>query len=376
MAKRGQSVIANIARLNAYMDKWGLDAVAVRSGINFTYLSGMAMPGTLARHLETAASIRGFMLLWPRHHEPVIVLDSFAEKIAQRESWVERLELYQAYEESLYTRVAKVIADLALGRARIGFEQDAVSSAHWDEIRRALPHLEMVNCSHIMDEVRWIKTPGEIALQKKAADLLDDVLLDIFPTIRAGESERDVHARIIAECIRRGCSFVHGILNSSSNSIMYGGESEIKFQTGDFVRNDYVAYLEGYPGHQSRLAVLGEPSNEQQRAYALTRDVHRRAIDICRPGVTAGEIYAFVVEEFRKNRIEYTASLVGHGIGPWFHQQEPILRRNSDIVIEEGMIIAIEPQRLHWHLQDLILVQERGPHLISDKFATDQPFVI
>ncbi len=376
MGKQGRGVIANISRLNEYMDRNGLSAVTVRSGINFTYLSGMAMPGTLARHLDTAATVRGFMLLWPRHGEPVIVLDSFAEKVARRESWVRHIELYQAYEESLYTRIAQVIEDLGLAATRIGFERDALSAAHWDEIQKALPRLEMINCSPLMDEVRWIKTPGEIELQKRAADLLDDVLLEAFPTIREGDTERQVHARIIAGCIRRGCGFVHGILNASSNDVMYGGESDIAFRKGDFVRNDYVAYLDGYPGHQSRLAILGKPSPEQERGYALTLDVHRKSIELCRPGMTAGDIYAFVVREFKKSGIDYTASLVGHGMGPWFHQQEPVLRRNSDIVIEEGMIIAIEPQRLHWHLQDLVLVGKDRPQLLSDKFPIDQPFVI
>ena len=376
MSKQGRSVIANIGRLNDHMDKNGLAAVAVRSGINFTYLAGMAMPGTLARHLDTAATVRGFMLLWPRKGEPVIVLDSFAEKLARRESWVTRLELYQAYVESLYTRLAKVIDDYGLATARIGFEQDTLSAAHWDEIQRALPKLEMVNCSPLMDEVRWIKTPGEIALQKKAADLLDEVYLDVFPTIRDGDTEREVHARLVAGCLRRGCGFVHGILNSSSNEIMYGGESDVAFRAGDFVRNDYVAYLDGYPGHQSRLAILGKPTAEQQRGYELTLDIHRKTIEWCRPGVTAGEVYAAVVSEFKKHGIDYTASLVGHSMGPWFHQQEPILRRNSEIMLEEGMIIAVEPQRQHWHLQDLVLVTKDRPQLISDKFPVDAPFVI
>ena len=66
------------------------------------------------------------------------------------------------------------------------------------DIRRALPELTMVNCSQLMDEVRWIKTAGEVAQQKQAADLLDDVLTEIFPTIRDGETEREVHARVIA----------------------------------------------------------------------------------------------------------------------------------------------------------------------------------
>jgi Xaa-Pro aminopeptidase len=75
-----------------------------------------------------------------------------------------------------------------------------------------------------------------------------------------------------------------------------------------FVRNDYVAYLNGYAGHQSRLAILGEPTDEQQKGYSLTLEVHRRTIERCRAGVTAGEIYAFVVDAFKKEGIDYTAS--------------------------------------------------------------------
>ncbi len=376
MAKPGYNVIANIDRLNAYMDKEGLAAVAVRSGVNFTYLSGMAMPGTLARHLDIATTVRGFMVLWFRHQEPIIVLDAFAEKLARRESWIERVEVYQAYVGSLYVRVAELIEEAGLAKARIGFEQDGLSTAHWGQIQNLLPSLELVNCSPLMDQVRWIKTRQEVAQHKQAADLLDDALAEVFPTIRDGETEREVHARMISACMKRGAAFVHGILNSSSNDVMYGGESSIAFRKGDFVRNDYVAYFNGCPGHQSRLAILGPPSTQQLRDYDMTREVHRKTIERCRAGVTAGEIYEFAVAEFKKKGIDYTASLVGHGMGPWFHQQEPILRKDSAIVLESGMILAVEPQRLHWHLQDLVLVREGSPQLLSDKLSTDRPFVI
>jgi Xaa-Pro aminopeptidase len=376
MLEQGSKVLANIDRLNTYMDKNELAAVAVRTGVNFTYLSGMAMPGTLSRHLDIASTVRGFMVLWPRHGAPVIVLDAFAEKLARRESWITQVEVYQAYESSLYGRVAELIADAGLAAARIGFEQDGLSASHWDEIQRALPRLEMINCSRMMDEVRWIKTPGEIVQQKRAADLLDDVLAEVFPTIFDGETEREVHARVLAACTRRGANYVHGILNSSSNDVMYGGESDRPFRKGDFVRNDYVAYFNGCPGHQSRLAILGPPSAEQLRGYELTLEIHLKTIDRCRVGVTAGEVYDFAKTEFKKKGIDYTASLVGHGMGPWFHQQEPVLRRNSEIALEKGMILAVEPQRLHWHLQDLVLVGDGAPQLLSDKFPIDQPFIV
>jgi Xaa-Pro aminopeptidase len=376
MTRTSRSVTANIDRLNSYMDRNGLAAVAVRTGVNFTYLAGMAMPGTLSRHMDIASTVRGFMVIWPRSKEPIVVVDAFAQKLVQRESWIKRVEVYQAYEESLYGRVAELIEEAGLADARIGFERDGLAAAHWDEIRIALPKLDMFDCSRMMDEVRWIKTEAEVEQQRKAADLLDEALAEVFPTIRPCDTERAVHARMIAALTQKGAGFVHGILNSSSNHVMYGGESDVAFRKGDFVRNDYLAYFNGCPGHQSRLAILGKPDAEQQAGYDLTLDVHRKTIEKCRPGVTAGEIYEFVAFEFRKKKIDYTASLVGHGMGPWFHQQEPVLRRNSEVVLEKGMLLAIEPQRLHWHLQDLILVEEGTPQLISTKFSTDRPFVV
>src|SRR5262245_18004541 len=169
MAPPGRSILTNVDRLNRYMDAHDLAAVAVRSGVNFTYLAGMAMPGTLARHLDIASTVRGFMVLWPHSGEPAVVLDAFAEKFAKRESWIDRVEVYNAYTESLYGKVAQLIADMGLASSRIGFEKDSLSAAHWEEIQNALPRLEMVNCSRLMDEVRWIKTDAEISLQKKAA---------------------------------------------------------------------------------------------------------------------------------------------------------------------------------------------------------------
>jgi Xaa-Pro aminopeptidase len=163
-----RKVIANIPRLNQYMDANGLEAIAIRSGVNFTYLTGMALPGTLARHLDLANTVRGFMLLWPRKGEPVIVLDSFAEKVALRDSWVQRIAVYHAYVESLYKRVANVLEDLGLHRSRVGFEKDGLSAAHWEEIQSALPRLQMVDCSRMMDEVRWIKTRGELIFRRRS----------------------------------------------------------------------------------------------------------------------------------------------------------------------------------------------------------------
>jgi Xaa-Pro aminopeptidase len=376
MSDRPRPILANVPRLNEYMDRNKLAAVVVRSGNNFTYLSGIAYPGTLARHLDLANSVRGVLLVWPRRGDPVIILDTAAEGLTKQRASVPRVEVYEPYVETVYSRATKVLRVMGLERERVGFERDAMTVAHWDEIQRALSGLQMVDCAQMMEEVRWVKTPGEVAAFRKAADLLDDVYMEVFPTIRPGESERAVHSRMIASCLGRGFGWAHGILNSSTNRIIYAGEGDTPFLSGDIVRTDYVAYLDGYPGHQSRMAVMGKPSAEQQRQYHITRDIHRMAIDRCRPGALASEIYEAVANEYAKHGVKYTASLVGHGVGAWFHQQEPVLTPGRKIPLEEGMVLAIEPYREHWHIQDLILVREGGPELLSAKFPIDELFVI
>src|SRR5260370_1211592 len=99
-------IIANVERLHAAMDRHRLAAVVVRSGKNFTYLAGFAYPGTLARHLDFPDSPREVLLLWPRHGEPVMVLNHYAAPLARRDAWLQRIEVYDDYAESPYERVA------------------------------------------------------------------------------------------------------------------------------------------------------------------------------------------------------------------------------------------------------------------------------
>ncbi len=376
MVGKGPEVIANIDRLNQLMDENDLAAVVARSGRNFTYLTGLAYPGTLARLMDLTDSDRGVMVLWPRKGDPVLVVNATAAGLAARDSWVERQVLYEGYVESPYARLAEVLRQEGLGGARVGFEWDYVSARDWALVQDATPGLTMVDCTAIMDRVRWIKTDAEIARIKRAADLLDDVYLDVCPQLRVGDSERSAHSRIIAGCLDRGCNWAHGILNSSSNTIPYAGESDVVFHLGDVMRTDYVAYLDGYPGHQSRNLVFGQPTQTQRDEYRAIRDIYRTAIDRCRPGARVGDIYDATVAAFTDGGWKFESLLIGHGVGAWWHQQEPILRRGSDIVLEDGMVLALEPHIGHWHIQDMILVRPGGPELLSDKMSTDEPFVV
>lgn len=374
--RNGRPIIANIDRLHRLMDAAGLAAVVVRGGQNVTYLSGVAFHGTLSRHLDLAASSRGVVVVWPRHAPPVFVLEVTAAGAAARDSWIERFEVFSGYTEPVFDRVASVLSELGLARSPVGFDRNFVGAGFWEVVAGRLPGMTMLDCSELMDDARRIKTKAEVDLFRTGATLLDEVFAEVLPTIRAGELEREVHGRMIGGCLAGGAEFAHGILNSHRNPVIYCGESDFAFAPGDIVRTDYLAYVRGYPGHQSRNAVIGKPSRHQASDYAKYHAIYRAAAERLRPGVAVGELYDFVRQEFARIGWTYEAGLVGHSVGPWWHQQEPIFCRGARQVLEPGMVVALEPYLAHWHCQDLFLITEHEPELLSPAFDTRELFVI
>ena len=368
-------IIANIERLNQLMDENECSAVVARSGKNFTYLAGFAYPGTLARHLDFPDSPRGVLVVWPRHGDPVLVVNDIAAPLARRDGWIENVQVYDGYSESPYARTADILKDIGLGNQKIGLEKDYLSALQWEEMVSLLPEATLMDCTEIMDRVRWIKTVAEVERLEQGANLLDEVYLEVFPTVRPGDTERDVHSRIIEGCIRRGAGWAHGILNTSRNNVAYGGEGDMAFETGDIIRNDYVSYLNGYPGHQSRTVVVGEPSRELVNTYRIHRDIYRATIENCRPGVMASDIYHFASNAFNDAGIEGKINIAGHGVGAWWHQQEPYMVPSGRHTLEKGMVVALEPHIGHWHLQDMVLITDGTPRLLSPLINTDEMMV-
>ena len=120
---------------------------------------------------------------------------------------------------------------------------------------------------------------------------------------------------------------------------------------------------------------MGAPSDEQKRIYRVTRDIYRATIERCRPGARTGDIYHFANDSFHEAGFPGNVSLAGHGVGAWWHQQEPYMVPSSTRVLEEGMVVALEPHIGYWHLQDMVLVTNDSPRLLSPLFNTDELLV-
>jgi Xaa-Pro aminopeptidase len=183
---------------------------------------------------------------------------------------------------------------------------------------------------------------------------------------------------MIASMLRLGAESAHGMLQASVNPVTYGGEGATAIERGVAVRTDYVCYVQGYAANLSRMAVMGAPTAEQRARYRTLRDIHRETIaTMLRPGVEARAVYGFVRERLSGAGYPNVAGLVGHSIGVWWHQEEPMLTPNEARQLRAGMVVCLEPiLDGFWHLQDEILIRDDGPELLSTRFNTDELHVL
>ena len=370
--------IFNQTELQRAFAEQELDVIVTRSGRNVAYLSGMNFPGTLGRLQDFANAPRAALVVWPREGEPTLLVSNIARGLAERLSWIEDIQSYVEYVESPYSLVARMLRERGFGTARIGVERREFGVDNWEAFASELPDADLIDVTDALESVRNIKTEAEIALLRQAVEIQDEAHLDVFRTARRGDTEKKLHTRMIAAMLRLGAESAHGMLQVSSNPVTYGGEGPTAIRLGDAVRTDYVCYYRGYPANLSRMAVMGTPSAEQEALYRVLLSVHRTTIErMLRPGVAASAVFEFVRERFNEAGFGWNGGLVGHSVGVWWHQEEPMLVPGESRTLRPGMVVCLEPiLEGFWHLQDQILITENDPVVLSDRFGIDKLFVL
>jgi Xaa-Pro aminopeptidase len=314
------------------------------------------------------------LVVWPRRGEPALVTSAIAAGLARERSWIEDVRVYREYVESPYRLAAEALIEHGLAGGRIGVERRELGIEHWDDVRGALPDAELVDCTDRLESVRNIKTAGELALLRRAVEIQDAAHLEVFAAARPGVTERELHAAMVASMLRNGAESAHGMLQASTTPTTYGGEGDTPIQPGVVVRTDYVCYYKGYAANLSRMAVMGPAATSQQERYQTLRAIHNDTIDaMLRPGVAAHEVYAYARERLIEARSTVVAGLVGHSVGVWWHQEEPMLIPGETRRLQAGMVVCLEPiLDGFWHLQDEILITQDGPEVISTLFDTSR----
>ncbi len=101
-----------------------------------------------------------------------------------------------------------------------------------------------------------------------------------------------------------------------------------------------------YYGDMTRTVIVGDDANAQKMLDAV-KEVHDACVKKCVPGAKVADIAAYATKEletrgFPTDDEHGLIHSLGHGVGLDIHEA-PNLSERSDMTLEEGMVVTIEP---------------------------------
>jgi len=204
----------------------------------------------------------------------------------------------------------------------------------------------------LLDRLMLRKSPSEIEAFRRAAVLADEGYAVFREAARVGRPEYALVADVEAFFRSRGCPENFQILGSGGREVRgMHPPTERRLAPGDLVTTELTPCVDGYYAQICRTLVLGEPSESQERAFAVYNEALEAGIAAVRPGATAGDVARAQNEVFRRHGLgdyvtsEYTR-VRGHGLGLYVDGRPAVLE-DVDLNLEPDMTLIVHPNTYH-----------------------------
>lgn len=367
--------LGDIERLRTAIDNNEMDALLIVSPENLRYSTDVQFTSQLK------IRDRLTILIWPRGRDPILVVCVVWEAMVRRDSWINDLRTYREFETSPMEVVADVLRELGLEHGCIGYEGEYVAGRYCNQLRKELTHIQLRECDELLARARMLKTPKEIQLLKHAYCGTASALQATFITARAGQSERSLSHRLASNILGSGADSVAAmIMGAGVNTGLHVEASDYRLKTGDLLKSDCGGLYKGYFSNIGRTAKLGPLSDEDRSIWTRLREIQHELIDMLRPGRTGSEVYEACVRLHAERDLPFIFGHNGHSVGLMIHER-PIIGPHETIPYEAGMVSTVEtrvrwPGQKGYHMEDLFLITENGPKLLSSKFDNEEIMVV
>jgi Xaa-Pro aminopeptidase len=259
------------------------------------------------------------------------------------------------------------------------FQAEVVS-----KLRKMAPLASFGDVRQHVERQRAVKSPGELALLRKAVDASIEAHLAAIQTVRPGVWEYETAARMEFEFRRRGCEWpaYPPIVGSGffSTVLHYDADGQ-QMKDGDVVVLDVAGSYSGYAADITRtLPVNGRFSARQREIYEIVLGAQKAAIAAAKPGMTLRRgknslhelAYDYINthgEDLHRNPLgEYFIHGLGHSIGLNVH--DPM---DYNLPLEPGMVVTMEPgiyipeEKIGVRIEDDILITKDGYELLTSR---------
>lgn len=241
---------------------------------------------------------------------------------------------------------AKVIEILASKKCdTLALENDQTSVKMYQYYHSEIKNVKLFDKEIGM--LRIIKETDEIQRLQKAVDVTDEIFAKVKSQIRLGMTEYEVSALLQYYAICAGAqqmSFDTIVSSGPRTALPHGRPTDRRIQAHEPIMIDFGIQLHNYQSDMTRMLFIGKPTEKMLDIYNTVLKAQTSALDAIESGKVACEIDN-VARTIITNAGygEYFGHGLGHGLGIGDDNELPKLNQNSNIILQEHMLMSCEP---------------------------------
>ena len=263
--------------------------------------------------------------------------------------------VYTDWKRDSYVAAVKQV--LPKTARRIGFEQDHLSFDTLRKFQHARPDADWLDIAPSTMRMRMIKSSEEIALIKIGAAVADIGGAACVEAIAEGVPEYEVALAATTAMVREIARRVpHSELRDTWTWFQSGINTDgahnpvttRRVQGGDILSINCFPMIAGYYTALERTLFWGEPSARHLELWEINCEVHRRGLDLIKPGARCCDIAAELNKIYAQHDLlQYRTFGYGHSFGVLSHyygrEAGLELREDIETVLQPGMVVSMEP---------------------------------
>ncbi len=277
----------------------------------------------------------------------------------------------------------RAVQELIPNRGRVGIEHDHLTLERHRKLQDALPAAELVDVAAACMRQRMVKSAEEIALIREGARIADLGGFACKEAIGVGVPEHEVALHATATMVRAiAATFPHAELMDTWTWFQSGINTDgahnpvtaRRIEAGDILSLNCFPMIAGYYTALERTLFCRHASEPHLALWEINCAVHRRGLELIRPGVRCCDIAAELNEIYRGHGLlDYRTFGYGHSFGVLCHYygREAGLELREDVltVLEPGMVVSMEPMIMipegepgagGYREHDILIVTETG----------------
>jgi len=341
-------------KLRSIMDKDNLDMIILTSMHNIAYYSGFIYC-SFGRPYGCIIT----------ENKIVTISANIDASQPWRRSHCENI-IYTDWKKDNFLKAITSIIDENEIPKNIGIENDHITLEMYEKIQSIFSASALTDISKKLMKLRMIKSKEEIEIIKNGARIADIGGEEIVKNIKEGATEleiaitgRDKMEKEIAktypdaEYMDTWVWFQSGINTDGAHN----PKTNRKLVNGDILSLNTFPMISGYYTALERTLFLDNVNDESLKAWEANVKVHKRGLELIKPGVKCSDICNELNELFAElGYLQYRTFGYGHSFGVLSHfygrEAGLELREDIDTILEENMVISMEP---------MILIPEGNP---------------